>query len=361
MKWAVRGAFGLAVIGLVVIGGLWLFQAQIGERIFQRMAGELVGVDQSANLEDGLHVYLCGTGSPLPDAERAGPCVGVLAGQTAFVFDAGSGSIRKLVRMGFPVGETEHVYLTHLHSDHIDGLGEMMLQAWVGGSRSSPVGISGPEGTAAVVEGFMQAYRTDAGYRVAHHGKEIVNPAGFGAAATELDLPTGEMSSVVFDGGGARISAFLVDHSPVSPAFGYRVDYAGRSVTISGDTVKSAVVARAATGSDLLIHEALNREMVATLSDAAASNGDASLSQIFADIRDYHASPVEAAETAQAAGVQELVLTHIVPPLPSDLLHAAFLKGVGGAFDGRTTIGEDGLMISLPAGSSKIIRHKQLD
>lgn len=361
MKWVVRGAFGLAMIGLVVIGGLWLFQAQIGERIFQRMAGELVGVDQSASLEDGLHVYLCGTGSPLPDAERAGPCVGVLAGQTAFVFDAGSGSIRKLVRMGFPVGEAEHVYLTHLHSDHIDGLGEMMLQAWVGGSRSSPVGISGPEGTAAVVEGVMQAYRTDAGYRVAHHGEEIVNPAGFGAAATELDLPTGAIASVVFDAGGARVSAFLVDHSPVSPAFGYRVDYAGRSVTISGDTVKSAAVARAAAGSDLLIHEALNREMVATLSDAAASNGDASLSQIFADILDYHASPVEAAETAQAAGVQELVLTHIVPPLPSDLLHAAFLKGVGGAFDGRTTIGEDGLMISLPAGSSKIIRHKQLD
>ncbi|WP_040500463.1 MBL fold metallo-hydrolase [Henriciella marina] len=361
MRWVVRGAFGLAVIGLIALAGLWLFRMQIGGHVYERMAGQLVGVDQSEDLDDGLHVYLCGTGSPLPDADRAGPCVGVLAGRMGFVFDTGSGSIRNLARMGFPVGETEHVYFTHLHSDHIDGLGELMLQAWVGGSRSSPVEISGPVGITPVVDGFIQAYRTDAGYRIAHHGEDIANPAGFGAAATELDLPPDGSSRVVFDAVGARVSAFLVDHSPVSPAFGYRVDYAGRSVTISGDTVKSEAVASAAAGTDLLIHEALNREMVATLADAAASNGDASLSKIFRDILDYHASPVEAAETAQDAGVRELVFTHMVPPLPNKFLHAPFLEGVDDAFNGRAAIGEDGLMISLPAGSDRIVRHKLLD
>lgn len=361
MKWVLRGAIGLAVLALLAFVGLKLFQARIGKQVFERMAERLVGADQTVSLEDGLHVYFCGTGSPLPDPARAGPCIGVLAGETALVFDTGSGSLRKLAGMGFPVGETDHVFLTHLHSDHIDGLGEMMLQAWIGGSRRVPVGISGPEGTEAVVDGFLQAYRADAGYRTAHHGAAIASPAGFGAVATEIDLAAGGATGVVYEERGVRVLAFGVDHSPVSPAFGYRIDYKGRSVVISGDTVKSEAVIEAARGSDLLIHEALNREMVAVMSDAAAANGNAALSTVFADILDYHASPVEAAETAEAAGAGELVLTHIVPPLPSRFLYPAFLTGVDEAYEGPATIGEDGLMISMPAQSERTTHNNLLE
>ena len=110
-------------------------------------------------LGDGLHAYVCGSGSPMPDADRAGPCIAVLAGNQAFVFDAGSGAIRKLLRMGFPIDKLQAGFLTHLHSDHIDGLGELLLQAWVGGSRGAPLPVFGPAGTAQVLDGLQEGER----------------------------------------------------------------------------------------------------------------------------------------------------------------------------------------------------------
>lgn len=358
MKWTVRLLAALAVLALLAFAGLKLFQVPIGKAMFQRTADRLVGADRSESLGDGLHAYFCGTGSPVPDPTRAGPCLAVLAGDTTLIFDAGSGSMRKLARMGFPMGDVDQVFLTHLHSDHIDGLGELMLQAWIAGSRTTPITISGPEGTARAVQGFTEAYAIDATYRTAHHGDAIANPAGFGAAAEELAIASSGMQTV-YETGDVRVSAFMVNHEPVSPAFGYRVDYKGRSLTISGDTVKSANLVEAAKGTDLLIHEALNRDMVTVMSEAADANGNAALSKVFADILDYHASPTEAAETAQDAGASALVLTHIVPPLPVDFLYPAFLDGAGSAFSGTLRVGEDGLLVSLPV-ESDAIRYKMV-
>lgn len=353
MTWLWRLLAGLAVLALIAFAGLKLFQVPIGKAVFERTADRLVGMDRAASLDDGIHIYFCGTGSPIPDPTRAGPCLGVLAGETPLVFDAGSGSIRNLTRMGFPMGDVDQVYLTHLHSDHIDGLGELMLQAWIGGSRTTPITISGPEGTARIVAGFTEAYAIDSTYRTAHHGEAVANPAGFGAVPSEIALTSGGMDTV-FEQDGVRVSVFPVNHEPVSPAFGYRVDYKGRSVTISGDTVKSRSVIAAAKDTDLLVHEALNRDMVKVMSEAAGANGNAELSKVFADILDYHASPVEAAESAEDAGAQALVLTHIVPPLPSKFLYPAFLDGAGSHFDGMLRIGEDGLLVSLPVESEAI-------
>lgn len=348
--WILGGLAGLIVLALV---GLKLLQESIGNALFERTAARLVGADRTGQLDDGLHVFFCGTGSPLPDPARAGPCLAVLAGDTALVFDAGSGSMRKLSRMGFPMGDVDQVFLTHLHSDHIDGLGELMLQAWIAGSRTTPITISGPAGTAEVAAGFVQAYTIDSGYRTGHHGEAVASPGGFGARAEELEISTGGAEQV-YTSNGAVVTAFLVDHSPVSPAFGYRVDYKGRSVTISGDTVKSAPLTEAARDTDLLVHEALNRDMVQIMSEAAAQNGNAALSQVFSDILDYHASPAEAAETAAEAGASALVLTHIVPPLPTRFLYPAFLGDAPSHFEGQLRVGEDGLLVSLPAGSNEI-------
>lgn len=180
MTWLKRILIG--IVGLLVIGiiGFNLFKTQIAERVFHRAIDQNAGVDRSAALPDGLHVYLCGTGSPMPDATRAGPCLGVLAGDQAFVFDVGSGGVRNLGSMGFPIARLESVYLTHLHSDHIDGLGELLMMSWIGGSRSTPTPVRGPVGTAEVVGGFNAAYRLDSTYRIAHHGTEVANPNGFG-------------------------------------------------------------------------------------------------------------------------------------------------------------------------------------
>ena len=169
---------GLAIAALLLMAGLviFLFQDRLAQRAFDQAIAENVGVDRSAALPDGINVYVCGSGSPMPDADRAGPCLAVLAGRHGFVFDAGSGSIRKLGRMGFPMDRLEGAYLTHLHSDHIDGLGELLLQAWIAGSRGTPLPVSGPAGTDQVIAGLAQAYKIDSGYRIAHHGPAVARP-----------------------------------------------------------------------------------------------------------------------------------------------------------------------------------------
>ena len=138
MKWLVRSLIGIASLILVALIGFQVFRIQIAEAAFRNAVEANVGRDASAELPDGLHVFMCGAGTPLPDPMRAGPCLGLIAGDRAFVFDAGSGGTRNLSRMRFPLGRTERVYLTHLHSDHMDGLGELLMQAWVNGQRTAP-------------------------------------------------------------------------------------------------------------------------------------------------------------------------------------------------------------------------------
>lgn len=355
MIWIKRIAIALGGLLLLGIIGFNVFKAQIAERAFHRAIENNAGVDRSADLPDGLHVYLCGTGSPMPDASRAGPCLGVLAGDRAFVFDVGSGGARNLGSMGFPIGRLETVYLTHLHSDHIDGLGELLVMSWVGGGRSTPTPIRGPLGTQEVVDGFNMAYRLDSTYRTAHHGPAIANPNGFGGVADEITIPAGPGGQlVVFEDSDLKITAIRVEHAPIEPAFGYRVDYKGRSISISGDTIYQPRFAAASEGVDVMLHEALNKEMVQAIGEVLGERGLAGPEKIFEDILDYHTDPAEAAQAAQEANATHLVFYHIVPQLPVKLLETLFLGDSKSKFDGKITVGADGMLISLPAGSDKI-------
>jgi ribonuclease Z len=340
---------------ITLIAGLTVLFARpwLGEMAFNRAVDQNAGIDQSAKLGDGLHVYMCGTGSPMPDADRAGPCIAVLAGKQAFVFDSGSGSIRKLQRMGFPMERIEGMFLTHLHSDHIDGMGELMLQAWIAG-RSEPLPIYGPPGTAQVVDGFNIAYEIDKGYRTAHHGPAIANPAGFGGAALESPLPDDAISQVAYEEEGVRITVFRVDHAPISPAFGYRVDYKGRSIAISGDTIYSPDLVRSAKGVDVLFHEAMSMEMVKALGKKLGERGRVNQAQIMTDIQNYHASPADAARAAKEAGAGTLVLYHLVPPVPIKLIEPYFLGDAKRQFSGTLKVANDGMIVSLPANGKAV-------
>lgn len=349
-KLAIAAGIVALLIGLVLLFG----RGWLAERAFQSALDNTVGVDQSAKLGDGLHVYVCGSGSPMPDANRAGPCLAVLAGNQAFVFDAGSGSIRKLGRMGYPMPKIQAAFLTHLHSDHIDGLGELLLQAWVAGGRAAPLPVYGPVGTDKVIAGFNSAYEIDSGYRVAHHGPNVVQPGGFGGAAQIIALPDGTDTQVVYESGGVKITVIRVNHAPISPAFGYRIDYKGRSVALSGDTVYSPSFVAASKGVDLMLHEALNKDMIAALGKKLGERGQAKNSQIMTDIQNYHASPEDAARSASEAGVQALVLYHMVPAPPARLIEPLFLGQAPKLFTGTLKLAEDGMMISLPAGSKAV-------
>ncbi len=349
-KVAIIGALLAILVGLALVLG----RGAIAERAFQSALDKNVGVDQSAKLGDGLHAYVCGSGSPMPDTDRAGPCIAVLAGNQGFIFDSGSGSVRKLGRMGFPMGKLQAEFLTHLHSDHIDGLGEALLQAWIAGSRGAPLPVYGPEGTDKVVAGFNAAYALDQGFRVAHHGPKVANPAGAGGAAQVIALPGGVDSQVVWDQQGVKITVIRVNHAPISPAFGYRVDYKGRSLSISGDTVYSPAFVTASKGVDLMFHEALNKQMIAAMGQKLGERGQANTAQIMTDIQNYHASPEDAARSAKEAGVQALVLYHLVPPVPATLIEPLFLGNAPKQFGGTLKLGHDGMIVSLPAGGKQV-------
>lgn len=351
-----RRKIGLALLGLILLGALaaWAMRATIATRLFERAVEANAGVDRSASLPDGIHAFLCGSGSPLPDADRAGPCIGVIAGHDAFVFDTGSGSVRKLLRMGFPAEKLQAAFLTHLHSDHFDGLGELLLQAWIGGSRNAPLPVYGPEGVAEVVGGLRQAYDIDHEFRIAHHGPKIARPAGYGGAPFVIPEPQGSPPvATVWERDGLRIMAIRVNHMPVRPAFGYRIDYRGRSLVISGDTAYSPDLARAASGADVLFHEALQPRLLKDMEQALDRRGRRGAAQIMRDIPGYHTTPEDAARVAKAAGVRALVLYHLVPAVPR-AIEPAFLGNARSVFDGDLEVGRDGLLVSLPAGGKTI-------
>jgi ribonuclease Z len=350
---SVRKVFLRGLLIALCVAAAYIFRAPLSVAIAKKMAPARLMADPLANLPDGLHVGLCGAGSPMQDDRHSGPCTLVVAGKRVFVFDVGSGSSRNIGKMGFSQGRIEAIFLTHFHSDHIDGLGELLMQRWVSAANVAPVPIYGPPGVETVVAGFMQAYSQDQHYRTAHHGETIAPSSGFGAIAKPFDIGA-DGRVIVLKDTDLEIDAFQVDHGPVKPAMGYRIAYKGRTVVLSGDTRKSAAVQREAVGVDLLVHEALSAPLVGILRDAAGEVGRQNLHQIFIDIVNYHTSPEQAAEIARDDKVRYLLLNHIVPPLPVWGMEKAFLADAPNIYDGPIRVGKDGDFISLPAGSADI-------
>jgi len=350
---------GAAVV-LVIFTGLVLSEKKIGMTLVEPIAEKRLAIDVIADLPDGLHVALCGSGAPLADPRRASACTAVIAGKSLYVVDTGSGSERKLELMRLNPGKVRAVLLTHFHSDHIGDLGELMMKRWAGGSTKMPLDVFGPTGVDTVVRGFDQAYALDDEYRIKHHGPEIVPPSGAGGQARPFSFPPGKEETVIIDIDGLKVTAFLVDHGPVKPAVGYRFDYKGRSIVISGDTSPSQNLSRQARNADLLVHEALQRTMVRTLQNVSQKSGRINTARIMGDIQNYHTSPEEAAKIAKEAGVRHLLLTHIIPPLPVSDLKAAFLGDAKKFYQGPITIGEDGMIFSLPSENKKILKGSLL-
>ena len=341
----------LALIGAV----LFSQRTIIVERIMVKGLEKRMATDALASLDDGLHLALCGAGGPMPAPKASGPCVAVVAGQRLFVVDAGTDGVRNLNRMGYPSGRIEAVLLTHFHSDHIDGLGELAMIRWVSTANTVPLPVYGPEGVQGVVEGFNTAYTLDAGYRNIHHGDSVAPLRGTGMVAKPFPQPAlGELQTLV-DDGDLKIEALAVDHSPIKPAVGYRFTYKGRSLLISGDTVKLPNVEHFAQGVDILVHEALAPNLLMMMSEAAAKAGNQVMAKVTHDVLDYHTSPIEVAEIARDAGVGHLLYYHIVPPLVFPGQDILFLNGADKIY-ADYTIGVDGTAFSLPAGSSEIIQ-----
>lgn len=344
----------LLVIALVA-GVVYSQRATIAKRIMARGLEARMSADVIGDLEDGLHLALCGAGGPMPAPRASGPCVAVVAGRQLFVVDAGTDGLRNLSRMGYPAGKIEAVFLTHFHSDHIDGLGELATIRWVSAANTRALPVYGPEGVQQVVDGFDSAYALDSVYRHDHHGDTVAPLGGAGMEAKPFPLPGYGQLETLYSAGNVKIQALAVDHSPIKPAVGYLFTYKDRSLLITGDTVKLDNIERFAQGVDLLVHEALAPNLLLMMHEAANKAGDQVLARITHDVLDYHTSPVEAAETARDAGVGHLLYYHIVPPLIFPGQETLWLDGAEKIF-ADYTLGQDGTAFSMPAGSDAVIR-----
>ncbi len=350
---------GLLVLLVLLAAGAWAVRDRIALRIMERRLDNAMAHPVAAGLSDGIHVAICGAGGPFPDHDRGGPCTAVIAGKRMFIVDTGEAAGRTLGRMGL-FGSDFVVLLTHFHSDHIDGLGNVALQRWGGGNLTTPLQLYGPTGVERVAAGFTEGYALDSSYRTAHHGPKIMPPSTAGIQPRAFAIPDGQDSVVVLEEDGVKVTAFRVNHGPVGPAVGYRFDYKGRSVVISGDTAPSPILAKYAKGVDLLVHEALSPTLVNLIREASLRTGNAKRAQIMQDIQNYHTSPSAAAAIARDDKVGALLLSHIVPPLPLKALEGPFLGDARKVFTGPLWIARDGDLVSLPAGDKTITRTSLL-
>jgi len=219
---------------------------------------------------------------------------------------------------------------------------------WVNSSHTKSLDVYGPEGVELVTQGFEAAYQLDYQFRHEHHGDEVAprDIAGFNTFPVDLSNP------VIIDQDGLKVTAFRVPHDPVKPALGYRFDYKGRSIVISGDTSYSENLITHSQDADVLFHEAQANHQLAIMKKALADNKG--LVKILDDIETYHATPIEAAQAANLANVDHLIFYHLTPAPRNNLMERMFFRGVN---DIRKdwSAAKDGTMVVLPLDSDEII------
>jgi ribonuclease Z len=347
------------LVAIVFVGfGAFLALTQLvplQDWIVHRMAASILNEKQEDLFrDDALTALACGTASPLADPNRAGPCVAVFAAGKFYVVDTGPGSWENLALWRVPGERVGAIFYTHFHSDHISELGEFNLQTW-GAGRPGPLRVYGTVGVERLVNGFTEAYALDRDYRTAHHGVETMDPKKGLMEPHAFTVPaTDPAGFVVLEENGLVVRAFLVDHAPIEPAVGYRFDYKGRSIVVSGDTVPSPSLVAASKDADVLFHEAQANFLVKIIQEEATAAGSKQYSKILGDIPTYHTSPEEAARIANEANVGLLVLYHLTPPPPNPVVERIFVRGVSDIRSNGFVVSRDGLIVRLPAGSKEI-------
>lgn len=291
---------------------------------------------------DTMVVTLLGTGTPNPRLAHLGPSTLVEAGGLRLLFDVGRGTTIRLEQLGVRTATVSAVFFTHLHSDHTNGLPDLWLTGWLPpfGARATPVRLYGPTGVARLAHGLAEAFGDDIRIRSA---TEKLPLSGVALEPHEFSSDT-----VVFESNGVRVSTFLVNHTndSISLSLGYRVDFRGRSVVVSGDTRYSPNLIAHARGVDVLLHE--------------VSMAPESMQSIPAvrTIMNGHIQPVDLARVFTQTQPKIGVLTHFaIPPNRNgpDLTPADAVAAIRLGYSGRVEAGED-LMQIVIGDSIRVVR-----
>jgi ribonuclease Z len=260
-------------------------------------------------------VFLLGTGNPEPLIERFSAGILVEAGARKMLFDSGRGGIIRLAQMEIRPADVNPLFLTHLHSDHVVGIPDLLLTGWLRG-RENPLQVFGPDGTQEMMQYLQQAFQAD--IRIRSSGGR----SSKGAAVLARDIKEG----VAWEEGGVKVTAFRVSHTRMDAAFGYRIDYAGRSVVLSGDTGPTENLVRFAQGVDLLIHEV-------SLPGTGPGAGGVG-----------HTTPEDAGKIFTRVKPRLALYSHIIPPsAPAE----EFIVGTRKTYSGPLEMGEDLMSIEV--------------
>ena len=295
--------------------------------------------------KDEIKVVLVGTAGPM-SPNLAQNSTAVFVNGQFLLFDAGDYAQKRMEQFNLPVASLDAVFLTHFHNDHIADVGEVMQRSFIGG-RTKDLFIYGPTGTEQVVNGFIAVYTADSSYRTGHHGEEYM-PSEF-HFATPVEFDENETEVLVYEQGGVLVTAFAVSHPPVEPVFGYKIEFAGKKVIISGDTLITDGLREHSESADLVVMDTMNYDFVEALENAYRSIGNDRMATIFYDIREYHPDVHDIARFATEAHVARLALTHYAPSVPTQAqLRAVYVDPIRSGYDGEIIAGSDGTTIRLP-------------
>lgn len=342
-------ALSIAIPVLLVVTGLtdMITEQAIKNRIHR--------VDNSILSDPGIHVIMAGTGTPNYDPIRNPSCVGVVAAGEFMLFDIGDGCAKTLDSMNLPINEINTIFLTHYHSDHMNGLGQVVGHTWVQG-RKKKVRIYGPPGVKNVVNGCNLAAKEDINIR---SSPEALFPLEAELALGdphEFRYPEDGSPVVVWQKNGLVVKAFKNDHEDVEISCGYRIEYKNRVVVVTGDTRQSDSVIRNARDADILIHESFNPEMVKTAIKIFKESGTkegAWMAHHIEQVVKHHVNTLEVAEVAKAAGVGKLILYHVGPGIPDNwILRRQYKKGMSDIYPGPIIISKDKDRFYLEPGAS---------
>ena len=273
-----------------------------------------------------MKITLLGTGGPLPDANRAGPATLVQTGTTNILVDAGRAVLMRLTAAGVGVPMLSGVLLTHLHSDHITDLNDVITGHWLYTQGNGELTIFGPPGTSQVVAATASMLTLDVGYRLDHH-----DDLHDGPNVTVVEVAPGS----TFQLGGATVTVGETDHRPVHPTVGYRIDDGEKSVVLGGDGIPVDTLDELCAGADGYVQTVLRRKVI-----------EAIPVPMLQDVLDYHSSVEDAAKTAARAGVGTLILTHYIPGMPPGTEHE-WLALAEPHFSGPIVLGDDLTSVEL--------------